>query len=209
MKRKGGMILILGGLLLLVAAGVLSAYNVWDADRAGSQSEAALENLDERIPVLAEMDLPEELIPDHILNPQMDMPTQEVEEYKYIGRIDIPAIGISLPVMDSWSYPKLKIAPCRYQGSAYLDDLIIAAHNYERHFGNIKNLVPGDEVIFTDVDGNIFNYTVSELEQLEPTDTKYMITGDWDLTLFTCTLGGQYRVTVRCERVEEPLVPSL
>lgn len=208
MKRRGGIVLILGGLLLLAAAGVLSAYNVWDADRAGSQSEAALENLDERIPVLAEMDLPEELIPDYILNPQMDMPTQEVEEYKYIGRIDIPAIGISLPVMDSWSYPKLKIAPCRYQGSAYLDDLIIAAHNYERHFGNIKNLVPGDEVIFTDVDGNIFNYTVSELEQLEPTDTRYMITGDWDLTLFTCTLGGQYRVTVRCERVEE-LAPGL
>ena len=82
MKRKRGLILILGGLLLLAAAGGLSAYNVWDADRAGVVSEAALETLDQRIPVLEELDLPEELIPDHILNPKMDMPTQEVDEYK-------------------------------------------------------------------------------------------------------------------------------
>ena len=74
MKRKGGLLLILGGLLLLAAAGGLGAYNVWDADRAGVASEAALETLDQRIPVLEELDLPEELIPDHILNPQMDMP---------------------------------------------------------------------------------------------------------------------------------------
>ena len=59
-------------------------------------------------------------------------------------------------------------------------------------------------MIFTDTDGNIFNYTVSELEQLNPTDVREMISGDWDLTLFTCTLGGQYRVTVRCVRDTAP-----
>lgn len=30
-----------------------------------------------------------------------------------------------------------------------------------------------------------------------------MESGDWDLSLFTCTLGGSYRVTVRCERTED------
>ena len=29
-----------------------------------------------------------------------------------------------------------------------------------------------------------------------------MEAGDWDLTLFTCTIGGQTRVTIRLERVE-------
>ena len=130
----------------------------------------------------------------------MDMPTQEVDGRKYIGRIEIPVVEMSLPVMDSWSYENLREAPCRYKGSAYLDDLILAAHNYTRHFGPISQLVPGDEVIFTDVDGNIFRYTVADLEQLEGTDVKEMEAGDWDLTLFTCTLGGQYRVTVRCVR---------
>lgn len=203
MKRKAGFVFVVIGLLLMAAAAGLAYYNVWDADRAGESSEVVLATLDQRIPVLEELNLPEELIPDHILNPKMDMPTQEVDGEKYIGRIDIPVLDLSLPVMDSWSYPNLKIAPCRYQGSAYLDNLILAAHNYARHFGTINQLVPGDEVIFTDVDGNIFSYSVVELEQLEPTAVKAMESGDWDLTLFTCTPGGQYRVTVRCVRNEE------
>lgn len=108
--------------------------------------------------------------------------------------------------MSSLSYPKLKIAPCRYAGSAYLNNLVIAAHNYERHFGGLKRLTVGDAVRFTDVDGNVFNYTVVELEQLEPYQAAEMRSGEWDLTLFTCTLGGQHRVTVRCVRTEDTAV---
>ena len=94
-------------------------------------------------------------------------------------------------------------SPCRCKGSAYLNNMILAAHNYTKHFGPIRRLLPGDEVIFTDVDGNIFDYSVAELEQLEGTDVDEMEAGEWDLTLFTCTLGGQYRITVRCVRNEE------
>ena len=202
MRGKKGLVLILGGLLLIAAAALLSVYNVWDADRAGTASQAALKNLDQQIPVLAELNLPEELIPDYILNPKMDMPTQEVDGYQYIGRIDIPALEISLPVMDSWSYPQLKLSPCRYEGSAYTGDLIIAAHNYQRHFGRLKTLQAGDTVVFTDTAGSVFTYTVSGIEQLLPSQGKEMRSGDWDLTLFTCTVGGQQRVTVRCEQVE-------
>ncbi len=200
MKGKKGLVLVALGVLLLLSAAGLSAFNVWDADRAGEAAQTVLKDLDRQIPVLEELDLPEELIPDYLLNPKMDMPTQEVDGRKYIGRIEIPVVEMSLPVMDSWSYENLREAPCRYKGSAYLDDLILAAHNYTRHFGPISQLVPGDEVIFTDVDGNIFRYTVADLEQLDGTDVKEMEAGDWDLTLFTCTLGGQYRVTVRCVR---------
>ena len=56
----------------------------------------------------------------------------------------------------------------------------------------------GDEITFTDVDGNMFGYEVIELETLSPFAIEEMTGGNWDLTLFTCTVGGQYRVTVRC-----------
>ena len=150
MKGKKGAVLVALGVLLLLSAAGLSAFNVWDADRAGEAAQTVLKDLDQQIPVLEELDLPEELIPDYLLNPKMDMPTQEVDGRKYIGRIEIPVVEMSLPVMDSWSYENLREAPCRYKGSAYLDDLILAAHNYTRHFGPISQLVPGDEVIFTD-----------------------------------------------------------
>ena len=40
-------------------------------------------------------------------------------------------------------------------------------------------------------------------EILEPTMIEDLKAGNWDLTLFTCTLGGRTRVTVRCDRVIE------
>ena len=80
--------------------------------------------------------------------------------------------------------------------------MTIAAHNYARHFGRLTALRPGDAVTFTDLDGNVFRYAVAETETLQPTDIQEMTAGDWPLTLFTCTKGGQYRVTVRCEKSE-------
>ncbi len=101
------------------------------------------------------------------------------------------------------SDPNLKLAPCRYSGSAYLGDLVIAAHNYSQHFGRLKELRAGDAVIFTDADGNVFSYVVSELEQLAPDAAQQLQAGQWALSLFTCTVGGQYRVVVRCGTAEE------
>ena len=60
----------------------------------------------------------------------------------------------------------------------------------------------GDELSFTDADGNVFYYTVDEIETLSPFATEEMTSSGWDLTLFTCTVGGASRVTVRCEKVE-------
>ena len=97
---------------------------------------------------------------------------------------------------------KSKNIPCRYDGSAYTDGLIIAAHNYAAHFGNLKTLQGGDTITFTDMDQNVFTYEVVELEILQPTDIEEMESGDWDLTLFTCTVSGQSRVTIRCEQAE-------
>ena len=54
------------------------------------------------------------------------------------------------------------------------------------------------DVTITDVDGHIFAYEVISLESLMPTAVEEMESGDWDLTLFTCTVGGRTRVVVRC-----------
>jgi len=141
--------------------------------------------------------------PDYILNPNMNMPVMQIDGEAYIGLVEIPALGLKLPVMDEWSYPRLKKSPCRYAGSAYQNNLVISAHNYESHFGRLKELNEGSRISFTDSDGNRFLYEVVLVETLMPTDIKEMTSGEFDLTLFTCTVGGQYRVTVRCDRVDE------
>lgn len=215
MGNTKGNILICGGLLLIAAALCLTGYNLWDAHRAaGSVAELAQELAARTSTEPAKQNdvgSSEQLeTPAYLLDPTIDMPTVELNGNQYIGTVEIPLLGLSLPVMSDWSDSKLKLSPCRYTGSAYLNDMIIAAHNYPAHFGALRNLKQGDSVIFTDVDGNRFSYIVSEMEQLPSAALDEMASGDWDLTLFTCTLGGKARVTVRCIlsgsfRQEDPL----
>lgn len=137
-------------------------------------------------------------VPVYEEDPDMAMPTIEAGGEEYVGFLRISAIDRTLPVMEEWSYPHLKIAPGVYQGTVYKHNLIICAHNYERHFGLIKTLKEGDKVIFVDGYGDIFRYHVDQVTILQPTQVDEMKAGDWDLTLFTCTIGGATRVTVRC-----------
>lgn len=197
------------GLLLIAAAIFLTDYNLYDQQRAGKSAREVSDCLKERIPDIEETPFPKEEeperqeVPDYVLNPGMEMPVETVNGKDYIGILSIPKLELELPVISHWNYPSLKIAPCRYHGSAYTGDLIIAGHNYASHFGRLKTLSEGDAVTFTDVDGNVFHYQVSELEILQPFAIEEMESGDWELTLFTCTLGGRTRVTVRCREVEQ------
>ena len=137
--------------------------------------------------------------PPFVRYPEMEMPTREIDGQTYIGMLEVPSLELSLPVISEWTYPRLKKAPCRYVGSVYSKDMVICGHNYDRHFGRLKDLAVGDEVRFTDMDGNVFFYSVCGTEQLGKYAVEDMLAGEWDLTLFTCTKGGRMRVTVRCK----------
>lgn len=200
MRNKKGRVLIIGGLLLLLAAVGLSGYNLWQEQRAADAAETTLAELTAQIPAPGTVALPEGMFPDYEVAPEMEMPTVAVASYDYIGYLSIPALSLELPVMSEWSYPNLKVSPCRYAGSAYEDGFVICAHNFKRHFGGLKDLSIGDAIQFVDADGNAFDYVVAEVGQLNPDDTREMLSKDWALSLFTCTLGGQFRVTVRCDR---------
>ena len=132
-----------------------------------------------------------------------EMPAVDVNGSTYIGIVSLPSLGIQLPIQREWSTANAKIAPCRYMGSVYENDLIVAAHNYTRHFGLIKNLMSGDQIIITDMNGNSFYFEVVNTEIIDSFDIEQMEEGEWDLTLFTCTVGGQSRVTVRCAATGE------
>lgn len=203
-KRRGGTILIAAGLLLIAAALFLVGKNLFDEHKAGETASHVLTILKEEMPsaeILENPELDQAEPPDYILNPDMEMPVIEVEGNSYIGVLEIPSFGLSLPTMSEWSYPRLKLSPCRYSGSAYTGNFTIAGHNYSTHFGPLKNLKSGDQIRFTDVNGRSFLYEVQTVETLEPTAIEDMLSDEWDLTLFTCTSSGQARIAVRCLKV--------
>ena len=212
MKSKTGMgnILLAAGALFLAAALLLTGNNLYEAYQAGQASERFSQEVRSRIGSQSqEADSPsqtalaggEEETPEYLRNPEMEMPVEEIECNGYIGLLEIPALGLSLPVMSEWSYSNLKLAPCRYSGSAYTGNFTIAGHNYSTHFGPIGGLNAGDSITFTDMRGNRFAYEVQVVETLEATAVEDMVSEEWDLTLFTCDLSGESRITVRCLQV--------
>ena len=206
MNRKIGNTLILLGLLLLLGAGGLTAYNIWDGIRAERASQH----------IIQEMDIGQDLVEalDREPDDDSEMPVIEVEGYYYIGILEIPSLQLTLPVMDRWDYTRLKISPCVYSGSYKTDDLVICAHKYARHFSPVKRIDIGADVYLITVDCRVYHYQVTNRETLQPGAVENMIentnnttdgtvTNEWDLTLFTCNTGGQTRCAVRCARIRE------
>jgi sortase A len=188
-KRGAGIgttLMALGGICVLFAA-FLYLYNMAEDRRAAEAALGIAETLEERIETRTETEETEE-------------PGIFIDGEVYIGLLRIPSLNLALPVMSDWSYPKLKISPCRYSGSVQGNNIVIAAHNYKRHFGSIYKLTRGAALTFTDANGDTISYAVAKIETLEATDVRGMTAGDYDLTLFTCTYGGVARVAVRCNR---------
>ena len=200
MKSKAKIFTWIGKVCLLSAL-LLHLYNIYDNMNQDQNQKQILEQYIQE--TNHQQDTSFIQIPDYQLNPEMEMPEVSLpglEEAGCIGILEIPSINIKLPVLSTWSYSLLKKAPCRYSGSIYLDNMVIAAHNSEAHFKKLSNLQEGDIVTFTDAVGNVFTYTVAGIELLQPDEVENMTNGQWPLTLFTCTYGGASRVTVRCEK---------
>lgn len=190
------------GSVLVAAALALFLYNQWDANRAG---DAAAQVQAQLIDELEASDSEPSDLPFYF-DPDQEMTVVTIDGYDYIGYVSIPSLNLTLPVMSEWSYPGLKIAPGRFSGSVFQDNLVIAGHNYSKHFGPVKWLETGTEVDFIDMDNHVWQYEMIEVETLQPTQVEEMTTAsdtdDWDLTLFTCNTGGQTRCAVRCVRVQ-------
>ncbi|WP_165444054.1 sortase [Lachnoclostridium sp. Marseille-P6806] len=220
---RQGQIEISAGVLLIGAALFLMLCHLREASLAARSSARVLYRLSAALPeegsagdvlrepgenALEESTESSEMLPDYVLHPEMAMPVQTVDGMDYVASLSIPSLSLELPVADSWSYENLRVSPCRYTGTAYRSGMVIAAHNYRAHFGLLDTLSVGAVVVLTDMDGNKFHYAVSEITTLPATAIRDMTDARYDLTLFTCTVGGYARVTVRCMRTEEQGAPD-
>lgn len=197
-KKKGmsfGKVLMLLGVMLLMGAGGLYGYNQWIDYQAGQKSDAAVNVLVEEIQnnsvEIVETGPSEEM-----------MKVAELDGAYYMGVLSIPAMDKILPVQSDWSEEKLKTSPCRYSGSLEEGELVIAGHNYKRHFTGLASLPIGEQVVFTDLEGNQIFYEVREVYTISATNIDGMVNSGYDLSLFTCNYSGKARVTVRCDRVD-------
>lgn len=224
MPKKAGIAFVAMGAVLIISALLLLFYNTQEDESAGKEAESVMSELEaiiadrvtetdssddistslpsetDREPSDTDDDpsLPEE---DPSLSPEL--PIIEVNGYGYVGYIEFPTLDVKLPVMSDWDYTRLKIAPCRQFGSSRTDDLVIAGHNYSKHFGQLWKLSKGDIVMFTDADGIVNVYAVEKISRLKPENVDTVKNSGYDLTLYTCTSSGKTRLVIFCNRSEK------
>ncbi len=214
MPKKAGIAIIAVGAVLILSALLLLLYNRHEDAQAGQEAESLLVRVEAAVsaqptdaPAVSTKATQEATAAPSPTPLDPEMPVVTLDGYDYVGYVEIPMLELKLPVMADWDYKRLKVAPCRQFGSSRTDDLVIAAHNYESHFGHLKDLSVGSTVTFTDMAGIVNTYCVEKIETLNPDDVDAVQNSGYDLVLYTCTRGGRTRVTVFCNRTPMTAYP--
>lgn len=195
--KLGAVCMALGGLCILGALTLL-LHNRNEDQRAARAVAAALPQVREAI--ARHEALPTPSAPPAEEEPE-EMEESVVDGYSYIGYLAIPTLELELPVMSQWDAEGLKLAPCRQFGAVGSNDMVIAGHNYKSHFGPLHRLNVGEQVAFTAIDGSVYTYEVGTVDAIAATAVEEVKNSEWDLVLYTCTLGGKERVAVGCVRI--------
>lgn len=193
------------GILLLISAGLLSIYNTLESNKIENDNLDTVTQLEN----IYDQDVQNDSQNNDQISENINKNNQnllsngtsiKIKGNNYIGIIYIPGLNnLALPVIENCSEKNLKISICKYYGSLKENNLVIAGHNYKSSFGKLSRLTTGSLVYFKDASGNIYKYHCKKIETLSPKSVREMVTGDWDLTLFTCTYDGTNRVAYRFE----------
>lgn len=135
--------------------------------------------------------------------------TTSGETYHVEAIVNIERLGINYPIISETSEELLKISINKYWGPGpnEVGNYCVVGHNYKnkKMFGRLNEIVNGDIVELTDMNGNMVRYSVYDKYIVEPTDvscTSQLTNGRKEVTLITCTNYGQQRLVVKAREVK-------
>lgn len=182
--QKIGIVLILCGLMIV-------AVSRCQAILAAKQMQRAVEEIQRILPPTTPG------VTDQYSS--MEMPTLQIHGKDYIGLIEIPAFGITLPIGSAWSSLRAGVCPCRFYGSVYDGSLVIGGTDGSGGFDFLERLQIGDAVEVTDMTGAQFRYRVSWIQRAKSADLDVLVREDSQLTLYARDQFSLEYVIVFCE----------
>ncbi|HEY5579181.1 MAG TPA: class E sortase [Acidimicrobiia bacterium] len=132
----------------------------------------------------------------------------------YVGRVEIPSIGVDEVIREGVSLDVIDRGVARWSGTARpggIGNLVLAGHRtlYGAPFHDLDLLQVGDEILVTAIDGASSIYKVTESMIVTPEDMWIVEqTSEPTLTLFACHPKGsaRQRIVVRADLVSVPLL---
>jgi len=194
-RKKALYVMLFAAVLCLGAAGGTLVMQQMEGEQAREAARHVLSVMDEaktEESVFTDDSLPMDV---------RSMAVKNIDGRSYIGVLSAPGIDLTVPVLQNSSMSELNTAPGRQFGSLFTDDMVIAGHNYDAHFGHLRKLKRGDALYFTDVSGVEYGYTVADVLEIAPNAVSAVKESGYPLVLYTCTPSGRGRVAVYCDRL--------
>lgn len=110
------------------------------------------------------------------------MPVLSIDGTDFVGILEMPRYELALPVGADWG--SITKYPCQHDGSIYDCTMKIGATSQKGQYDFYREISVGDTVIFTDVEGNRYTYTVTNLKYESRADQTALNRADAALTLF-------------------------
>ena len=167
-------ICILAGVCLLAAAiGVLFFWQ-WRVHTFAEKAQYYGETLRTLMPE------PQGAVPEERRDNTMS--TLCVDGIDFVGLLEIPRYGSALPVCADWGTPSKY--PCQFNGSIYDRTMQIGGTSQKGQYDFYRELSVGDAVYFTDLEGNRYAYSVTDIRYEKSADQAALQRKDAALTLF-------------------------
>ena len=110
------------------------------------------------------------------------MPVLSLDGTDLVGILEMPLYESALPVRADWGEPT-RIPRC-LSGSIYDGSLQIGATSQPGQYDFFRSLSVGDSVFFTDMEGDRYALTISDLRYAKHADQEALQSRDAALTLF-------------------------
>lgn len=125
------------------------------------------------------------------------MPMLSVDESDFVGILELPRYESVLPVGAKWG--NADEYPCRFSGSVYDKTLKIGATSQKGQYDFYREITVGDSVFFTDVEGNRYSYSVTDIRYESNADQATLDRKKSALTLFIKNLYGFDYIIIYCD----------
>lgn len=178
----------IGACLLVTGIVLLFAWQ-WNIHRAEKKATEYVSVIRERIPE------PQGAVPEE--RRDNTMPMLSVDGIDFVGILELPRFESALPVCAEWGTPEKY--PCRFSGSVYDRTVQIAGTSQKGQYDFYRDISVGDNVSFTDMEGNRFSYTVTDIRYEKNADQSTLLREDASLTLFIKNVYAFEYIIIYCD----------